>query len=352
MTTPGIHALILVVEINRFTEENALIFETYLEIFGKDLSKFLIVLFTNRDALERDGYTLEDAIQTCPKPLKDILDRNCQTYIAFDNTKKVETNDDVDKLLEKIDFVIARNGRRCYTNEVYEQAEKEYRRRVDDLHKNGKLQMLIERFFRKRQQMPPSQGVPETYIEEMRKELHLDEDAGNRMPNARANCQKEAAGYQSIVRLAEPIGGDYQPLTKNVEQAKLLNEDKEVEDEEDYNYAYQRREEREDQNKHFVTDADIRYSKFEEDYRKKQQKIYDEAQDRNRMKDNNAQREDVRPPLNPPPPPPYDAHAVRVVVREEYEQGNEEAVQGLRNRIKNVVQRMLAILQRLFRRER
>jgi len=285
MTTPGIHALILVVEINRFTEENALIFETYLEIFGKDLSKFLIVLFTNRDALERDGYTLD-------------------------------------------------------------------RRRVDDLHKNGKLQMLIERFFRKRQQMPPSQGVPETYIEEMRKELHLDEDAENRMPNARANCQKEAAGYQSIVRLAEPIGGDYQPLTKNVEQAKLLNEDKEVEDEEDYNYAYQRREEREDQNKHFVTDADIRYSKFEEDYRKKQQKIYDEAQDRNRMKDNNAQREDVRPPLNPPPPPPYDAHAVRVVVREEYEQGNEEAVQGLRNRIKNVVQRMLAILQRLFRRER
>ena len=339
MTTPGIHALILVVEINRFTDENVLIFQTYLEIFGEDLSKFLIVLFTKRDNLERDGCTLEDAIKHgCPESLKRILNRNRQTYIAFDNTKDLKTNDDVDKLLEKIDFVIARNGGKCYTNEVYEQAENEYRRRVDELNRNGKLQDLVNRYFERRHQKPPSQ-VPASYVDEMRRE---DQEAQQRGYSNNSLSYGNPA-YESIGRFAVP-GGSYQQL----ERTHLMKDDGE------YDYVYQHMEVQRERKTEYGKETAVRYSKFETNYREDQERILKQTLDRNQEKkvDNNAQGPPEVAPLRPNEVEinlGADDYEVRAALHDQYEDENEEAVQGLWTRMKGYLSRMLDRIRNLFR---
>ncbi|KAL5099834.1 hypothetical protein RYX36_004161 [Vicia faba] len=91
----GIHSIIVVLSIKtRFSveEENAL--RSLQILFGSKIVDYMIVVFTNGDALENDDLTLDDDYlgHKCPEPLKEIISLCHNRYVLFDNIIKDKEN--------------------------------------------------------------------------------------------------------------------------------------------------------------------------------------------------------------------------------------------------------------------
>ncbi|XP_074918148.1 GTPase IMAP family member 1-like [Chelonoidis abingdonii] len=125
LSSPGPHALVLVTQLGRFTEEDQLAVRRVQEIFGPEIMKFTIVLFTRREDL-RSG-TLEEYIFHPDNKQLLQLNEQCQgRYCAFNNKATwVERAAQADELMTRIAHIVQRrNDQQFYTNEVYEKAEK------------------------------------------------------------------------------------------------------------------------------------------------------------------------------------------------------------------------------------
>ncbi|OWF39318.1 GTPase IMAP family member 7-like [Mizuhopecten yessoensis] len=124
ITAPGPHAILLVVGINRFTEEEHETVRLLKKAFGDNMMKYLIVVFTRKDDLNRDGRDLDDLVRTAPQTLQRVL-RNCQNRcIAFNNhADEVENEQQVLELFRLIDEMVAANHGDFYTSQIFERAE-------------------------------------------------------------------------------------------------------------------------------------------------------------------------------------------------------------------------------------
>ncbi|XP_057859583.1 immune-associated nucleotide-binding protein 9 [Cryptomeria japonica] len=124
----GVHAFILVLSVkNRFTKEEAEVLDNMQMLFGPKVIDYMILLFTGGDDFDNDdGFTLEDYLSTCPKPLSRLIERCNSRIVVFDNiTKSKEKKEDqIAKLLELVDRIVARNENRAYSNELFEEAKK------------------------------------------------------------------------------------------------------------------------------------------------------------------------------------------------------------------------------------
>uniref|UniRef100_A0A3B1IH62 AIG1-type G domain-containing protein n=1 Tax=Astyanax mexicanus TaxID=7994 RepID=A0A3B1IH62_ASTMX len=148
LSSPGPHAFLYVQPINnRFTQQEEEVFDKLKEIFGEEMRKHTIILFTHRDQLEVKSVDL-----VIKMSLSRLVDQ-CGRYHVFSN-KDLENRQQVTDLLEKIDRMVERNGGSCYSNEMFEEAERcrmeeEQRvRREEDARKqreNEQRQEEIER---------------------------------------------------------------------------------------------------------------------------------------------------------------------------------------------------------------
>uniref|UniRef100_A0A3B1JUC6 GTPase IMAP family member 8 n=1 Tax=Astyanax mexicanus TaxID=7994 RepID=A0A3B1JUC6_ASTMX len=102
LSSPGPHAFLYVVD-------------KLEQIFGEEMRKYTIILFTHGDQLE--GESVEKLIRE-NKSLSRLIDQ-CGGYHVFNN-KDLENRQQVTDLLEKIDRMVERNGGSCYTNEMFE----------------------------------------------------------------------------------------------------------------------------------------------------------------------------------------------------------------------------------------
>ncbi|XP_049331773.1 GTPase IMAP family member 8-like [Astyanax mexicanus] len=120
LSSPGPHAFLYVQPINiRFTQQEEEVVDKLEQIFGEEMRKYTIILFTHGDQLE--GESVEKLIRE-NKSLSRLIDQ-CGGYHVFNN-KDLENRQQVTDLLEKIDRMVERNGGSCYTNEMFEDAEK------------------------------------------------------------------------------------------------------------------------------------------------------------------------------------------------------------------------------------
>lgn len=74
ISSPGPHAFILVVEIARFTMEDQHSLQHFVDCFGENIFKYLIVLFTRKDDLDHEERSLEDHIKNVPQNLKSFIE--------------------------------------------------------------------------------------------------------------------------------------------------------------------------------------------------------------------------------------------------------------------------------------
>ncbi|KAK6176451.1 hypothetical protein SNE40_014736 [Patella caerulea] len=123
-SAPGPHAFVLVLNINRFTKEEEQTVDTLSQLFGDKFFSYVVILFTGKDGLIRNGKSLEDFIAKVPDYLRGLLDKCKNRCTAIDNTgtqEKQKTG--VNELLTLIQTMMKENEPEYYTNEIYLKAE-------------------------------------------------------------------------------------------------------------------------------------------------------------------------------------------------------------------------------------
>ncbi|XP_036397748.1 GTPase IMAP family member 4-like [Megalops cyprinoides] len=120
LSVPGPHVFLLVLQLGKVPEDERDMMEVILNIFGQNIQKYTMVLFTHGDCLE--GIPVEEYLQGSPERLE--LIRHCHGgYHVFNNRKRHDRTQ-VTELLEKIDRMVERNGGGHYTSEMLQAAER------------------------------------------------------------------------------------------------------------------------------------------------------------------------------------------------------------------------------------
>lgn len=89
-----------------FTEEQRRITESNMKLFGEEVWRYVIVLFTDGDALRTR--TIEQYIVSEGEPLSWLIEKCGNRYHGFDNINKAEGQ--VTELLEKMEEMVAKNS--------------------------------------------------------------------------------------------------------------------------------------------------------------------------------------------------------------------------------------------------
>lgn len=140
ITSPGPHAFIIVLSLGRFTTEEKETVDHFVKHFGENVYQYFIVLFTKRDDLDDHNIRFEDHLNNVEEYLKFFIEKCGGRTTAFNNKLKgIQSDTQVEELLKIIEKNVNRNGGKCYTNEMYLQAEIEIQKMETELLK--KLQV-------------------------------------------------------------------------------------------------------------------------------------------------------------------------------------------------------------------
>lgn len=123
LSSPGPHAILLVLKVDRFTSEEKEAIERIFKILGEEAVKFLIILFTGKDRLEEQS--IGEFIGTIQDPyFKELLKKCEYRYHAFDNkANEAQKVAQVSELMTMILNMVQYNGNTHYTNKSYESVE-------------------------------------------------------------------------------------------------------------------------------------------------------------------------------------------------------------------------------------
>ncbi|KAK9980351.1 hypothetical protein ABG768_013717 [Culter alburnus] len=125
LSSPGPHAFLLVVPISeRFTEEQQRTVDMILEMFHEDVTHHTILIFSHADRLR--GESIEEFISRQNQKVQELVERFGRRFVAFDNTNPTN-RDQVSRLLQEVDELLAMNKNRHYTSpitEVMQEAQK------------------------------------------------------------------------------------------------------------------------------------------------------------------------------------------------------------------------------------
>ncbi|XP_056608892.1 GTPase IMAP family member 4-like [Triplophysa dalaica] len=126
LTAPGPHAFLLVIPLGRYTEAEDRAVEEMIRVFGEEaLHSHTVVLFTRGDELEDGG--MERFLNECvPDRLTVLLQRCGGRYHVFNN-REPENRTQVRELQQTVERMLEVTGHRCYSSEVFLQAEQAIR---------------------------------------------------------------------------------------------------------------------------------------------------------------------------------------------------------------------------------
>ncbi|KAJ8345296.1 hypothetical protein SKAU_G00294890 [Synaphobranchus kaupii] len=121
MSAPGPHAILLVVQISRFTEEEQRCVELIQTIFQSDAAQYTILIFTHADKLK--GASFQDFISKQDKRIQDLVERFDRRVLPFNNGDS-EDHGQVANLLEMIDRMLAQREKPYFTNQDFQHMDK------------------------------------------------------------------------------------------------------------------------------------------------------------------------------------------------------------------------------------
>ncbi|XP_021243665.1 GTPase IMAP family member 3-like [Numida meleagris] len=119
LSSPGPHALLLVTQLGRFTQEDQEAVWGVQDIFGADVLGYTIVVFTRGEELVA-GSLHDYVTYTDNKALQDLIQRCGYRYCAINNRATGdERNQQVQELMEKVCQMVQENNGTSYSNEMY-----------------------------------------------------------------------------------------------------------------------------------------------------------------------------------------------------------------------------------------
>ncbi|XP_012892027.1 PREDICTED: GTPase IMAP family member 7-like [Dipodomys ordii] len=166
---PGPHAIILVLRLGRFTEEEQETVALIKAVFGEAVMKHLIVLFTCKDYLE--GCSLDHFLKRSDANLQSIIQECGGRYCAFSNrAEKAEKEEQVQELVGLIEKMLQSRGGAHFSDAIYMDAEQSLQEKAELLRKH--------------------------YTEELEKELGAARETYTQM--CKKSMQEKEAKIQSI----------------------------------------------------------------------------------------------------------------------------------------------------------
>ncbi|TFK05537.1 N-acetylated-alpha-linked acidic dipeptidase 2 [Platysternon megacephalum] len=119
LLSPGIHAIIHVIQLGRFTKEEKEVAREIQKILKIEGKKYLIILFTRKEDLGKK--TLNEFLKEGDKDLQDLIQICENRCLAFNNRAEgKEKSAQVSELLEMIDDMVHRNrDQPCYTEVMF-----------------------------------------------------------------------------------------------------------------------------------------------------------------------------------------------------------------------------------------
>lgn len=148
---PGPHAFLIVMPINnRFTKHEREAIETLEKLFGPNMAKHAILIFTHGDLLDK-GNSVEKMIAQSPD-LSRIV-KQCGGRYQLINNRCRYNRDQVKELLGKIDKMLEINGGSHYTNKMFMEAAEaaKEKERLLKHHQNELLRVEQETEQRERE---------------------------------------------------------------------------------------------------------------------------------------------------------------------------------------------------------
>ncbi|XP_037014368.2 GTPase IMAP family member 7-like [Artibeus jamaicensis] len=201
-SSPGPHAIILVVQLGRFTEEEHNTVELIKAIFGKSAMKHMMVLFTRRDDLK--GQDLSSFIAKSDKRLKTII-TECQYYCyAFNNRSedKAEKEAQVQELVGLIEAMVQENKGNHFSDSMYKDTAEKQRRLEEALKK------ISATYTENTKLVESSYAMNAITKQEMDKKLKvLSEQHVQQIENAKKEAEENifAAVFNQIWRLLSEV---------------------------------------------------------------------------------------------------------------------------------------------------
>ncbi|KAL7977875.1 hypothetical protein Chor_010827 [Crotalus horridus] len=106
--TPGPHAILWVMRLGRWTQEEKETLQLVKEVFGRKGKNYMILLFTRKEDLE--GETLEEFIAQRDVALRELVAYCGHRCLAFDNKAEGEEREaQVAELMRMIDQLVCKN---------------------------------------------------------------------------------------------------------------------------------------------------------------------------------------------------------------------------------------------------
>ena len=141
LVSPGIHAIILVVKVERFTEEEQKTVDFFMNVFGEDLKDYLVVVFTHKDRLDDENITVNDFVQTMDKSsnLRRLIDASKGRYTGIGyKGKMAERIMEVKQILSMIEEIAGKDGKNYYSNEVFNESRNSWKKTKESAKKKQK----------------------------------------------------------------------------------------------------------------------------------------------------------------------------------------------------------------------
>ncbi|XP_050960602.1 GTPase IMAP family member 8 isoform X1 [Labeo rohita] len=119
-TSPGPHAFIIVIKVGRFTEEEKNTVKKLKEVFGEQMVKYSMILFTQEKQLKKKNLTIEQYLEEGEPALKELVESCGNRYFCLDN--EFPSFPQFKDLIRNIETMMAENGH--FSNKMFEEAEK------------------------------------------------------------------------------------------------------------------------------------------------------------------------------------------------------------------------------------
>ncbi|XP_006825686.1 uncharacterized protein LOC102800694 [Saccoglossus kowalevskii] len=123
----GLDAIILTMSADqRMTKEHMYTIQFLRKLFGEEMMKYVVLLFTRKDRLDEDDTSLDEYLFDVPQFLADLLEECDRRAIAFNNkTKDVEVKErQTAELLHIIEKLKTVNGDKPFTSNLTDRVKR------------------------------------------------------------------------------------------------------------------------------------------------------------------------------------------------------------------------------------
>ena len=233
-THPGPHAILYVIRLGRFTAEEFGVFNRLKALFDENVVRYMIVLFTGGDDLEKEGKTLADLMQRAPNELIQVIEECGHRCIVFNNNAK-NTKPQVEELLKLVRKMNEENGHVPYNCPKYgmigEGLEKEVNKRLAEVNKRDlEREKYVQELEAKTREKEETVKMLEEEIrqKDLERERELEElkarlnrEAEERRKKLEADKEKSSTAKEKEIKsFAEIVRLQQEKIKKEMEEER------------------------------------------------------------------------------------------------------------------------------------